>query len=252
MPGLDKLLKGVLKYRETIRTQMVKDFQRIREKPEPKAVMVSCIDSRVIMTRLLQSNVGDMLLVRNAGNLVPHSDTLRNDEVSTEVAALELGCVTTNIRHVVVCGHSDCKAMTALFEIRDKAEEVGGPPLASWIKKHGLASVKKYRQLEAAGGVGPITFEAENTSKRFTAFIDRDNQFAPVDKFSQVNTLQQLENIVSHGFMKEHLGSDKVRLNAMWFDIYTGDVYMFSRERQSFIQVTKATYAHLVSDGESW
>ena len=57
---------------------------------------------------------------------------------------------------------------------------------------------------------------------------------------------------MSHGFMKELLWSDKVRLNAMWFDVYTGDFYMFSRERQSFVEVTKATYAHLVSDGESW
>ena len=75
--------------------------------------MVSCIDSRVIMTRIVQSNVGDMLLVRNAGNVVPHRDILQGDAVSTEVAALELGCVVNNIRHVVVCGHSDCKVNTS-------------------------------------------------------------------------------------------------------------------------------------------
>jgi len=34
MPGLDKLLRGVLKYRATLRPKMVKDFQRIRDNPE--------------------------------------------------------------------------------------------------------------------------------------------------------------------------------------------------------------------------
>jgi len=36
------------------------------------------------------------------------------------------------------------------------------------------------------GGVGPLTFQAETPSKTFAAFIDPENKFAPVDKFSQV------------------------------------------------------------------
>ena len=78
------------------------------------------------------------------------------------------------------------QAMTGLFAMRDTVEEPGGSPLTQWVKTHGLATVRKYRELEAAGGVGPITFEAESSNRGFTAFIDKENQFAPVDKFSQV------------------------------------------------------------------
>ena len=84
------------------------------------------------------------------------------------------------------------QAMTALFEIRDNVEDNRGTHVERWVKKHGLATVNKYRQLEAVGGVGPITFEAENTSKRFTAFIDKENKFAHVDKFSQVTSWRPL------------------------------------------------------------
>ena len=94
---------------------------------QPKAVMVSCIDSRIIMTRLLQSSVGDMLLVRNAGNVVPHSDSLRENGVSTEAAALELGCVVNNIRHVVVCGHSDCKVRTHEYTLARTQKHADSP-----------------------------------------------------------------------------------------------------------------------------
>jgi carbonic anhydrase len=76
---------------------------------QPKAVMFSCIDSRLILTRLLGSEVGDMFLVRNAGNLVPHTDKINAESISTEPGALELGCVINDIKHVIVCGHSDCK-----------------------------------------------------------------------------------------------------------------------------------------------
>jgi len=71
--------------------------------------MFSCMDSRVIITRMLQSDVGDMFLVRNAGNLVPNNDSLSFDTVTTEPGALELACVINDICHVLVCGHSDCK-----------------------------------------------------------------------------------------------------------------------------------------------
>ena len=50
---------------------------------------------------------------RNAGNMIPHSRVFGAHAVSPEPPALELGCVINKIQHVIVCGHSDCKVMTA-------------------------------------------------------------------------------------------------------------------------------------------
>ena len=61
--------------------------------------------------------INDVVLVRNAGNLVPHSTLQSPSITSTEPAALELGCVLNNIKHVVVCGHSDCKVNFPKFKI---------------------------------------------------------------------------------------------------------------------------------------
>lgn len=42
------------------------------------------------------------------------------DELTTnEPAALELGCVVNDIRHIIVCGHSDCKAINLLYKLQD-------------------------------------------------------------------------------------------------------------------------------------
>lgn len=104
---------------------------------QPKAVFFTCIDSRMIPSRFTQTNVGDMfmgklstnktlcwismllLLVRNAGNLVPHSQHFPDEQNTNEPAALELGCVVNDIRHIIVCGHSDCKAINLLYKLRD-------------------------------------------------------------------------------------------------------------------------------------
>lgn len=60
-----------------------------------------------------------IFLVRNAGNLIPHAQHFQDEYFSCEPAALELGCVVNDIRHIIVCGHSDCKAMNLLYTLRD-------------------------------------------------------------------------------------------------------------------------------------
>lgn len=64
------------------------------------------MDSRVLMSKIMETEPGDMFIVRNAGNFIPSDET---SESSTEGGALELGCIMNRIRHVIVCGHSDCK-----------------------------------------------------------------------------------------------------------------------------------------------
>jgi carbonic anhydrase len=41
------------------------------EGQEPKALMISCADSRVVPEQILQAQPGDLFVCRNAGNIVP-------------------------------------------------------------------------------------------------------------------------------------------------------------------------------------
>ncbi|ESO08091.1 hypothetical protein HELRODRAFT_156650 [Helobdella robusta] len=251
MPGLNKLLRGILKYRTNLQPHVLKQFQRVKDNPQPSSVMFSCMDSRLIITKMINQDVGDMFLVRNAGNLIPNNDSLSFDSVTTEPAALELGCVINKIRHVLVCGHSDCKAMNALYEMMDSVQKHEGTPLQIWLKRHGARTIVKYKELLQVGGVGPIKFQAETPEKVFDAYIDVDNKFKPVDKLSQVNTLQQLQNIASYPFLRDKLESGLVRMHALWIDIYTGDFYMFCRDYNRFVLVDEESYQNLLDDGES-
>lgn len=60
-----------------------------------------------------------------------------------------------------------------------------------------------------------------------------------------------MQNIASYPFLHEKLEKGDVRLHAFWFDIYTGDFHVFSREKKRFIEVSEETYKHLVADGEA-
>lgn len=55
-----------------------------------------------------------MFIVRNAGNLIPHSKFFATENTSTEPAALELGCIINEIKHVIVCGRKKYHKITVI------------------------------------------------------------------------------------------------------------------------------------------
>ncbi|XP_065203731.1 beta carbonic anhydrase 1 isoform X2 [Planococcus citri] len=215
----------------------------------PKAVFFTCMDSRMIPSRFTETNVGDMFIVRNAGNIIPHSQHFLDELTTNEPAALELACVVNDIRHIIVCGHSDCKAMNLLYRLRD--EEFASKdnrrisPLRAWLCTHAMSSLDKYRQLELAGFESPLIFQSETPMRKVVAYIDPENKFTIEDKLSQVNCLQQMQNIASYGFLKKRLETHDLHIHALWFDIYTGDIYYFSRQRKRFVEINENTLPSL-------
>ncbi|XP_037897060.1 beta carbonic anhydrase 1-like [Glossina fuscipes] len=47
---MERILRGIMRYRNTTREQTVKEFQRVRDNLEPKAVFFTRMDSRMIPT----------------------------------------------------------------------------------------------------------------------------------------------------------------------------------------------------------
>ncbi|KAL1491715.1 hypothetical protein ABEB36_012272 [Hypothenemus hampei] len=249
---MDKILKGIMIYRATVKEGMVKQFVKIKDNPTPKAVFFTCIDSRMIPTRFTQTNVGDMFIVRNAGNLVPHSQRFPDEQDTNEPAALELGCVVNDIRHIIVCGHSDCKAINLLYKLRDpefaSKDNRRLSPLRSWLCTHAHTSIEKFNELQAHDFNKPLLFQAETPLRKFVAYIDPDKKFNIEDRLSQINTLQQLQNIASYGFLKKRLEQHQLHIHALWFDIYTGEIYYFSRAAKRFVIIDENNFKKLLQE----
>jgi len=67
----------------------------------PEAVVLSCIDSRVPVEELFNKDIGDLFVVRVAGNIV-----------STDVlGSLEYACKVAGSKVVLVLGHEHCGAI---------------------------------------------------------------------------------------------------------------------------------------------
>ncbi len=78
--------------------------QRIREAAlgqYPKAVILSCLDSRVPVEDVFHKGIGDLFVARVAGNIV-------NEDI---LGSLEYACKVSGSKLVVVLGHEYCGAI---------------------------------------------------------------------------------------------------------------------------------------------
>jgi len=238
------------------------EFERVRNNPQPSAVFFTCMDSRILPARFTQAQVGDMFVVRNSGNMLPHAENygVSGYEVSitTEPAALELAVKRGKIQHVVVCGHSDCKAINTLYKLHVNPTDFDpNSPMDNWLRKHGFRSVAKLVKMMEAEKAGTsadrkLDFVADNPLLlSFSAHIDPDNEFGTEDRLSQINVLQQLCHIASHGFLQDYLLEQRVHLHALWFDVYKGDMFMFSRQHERFVLIDENSVDELEAEASA-
>ncbi len=83
--------------------------QRVRDAAMgqyPKAVVLSCLDSRVPVEDVFHRGIGDIFVARVAGNVV-------NDDI---LASLEYACKVSGSKLVVVLGHEHCGAVKSAID----------------------------------------------------------------------------------------------------------------------------------------
>jgi len=246
--GMQNILNGFLRYRSRLRGQLLKQFEMVSDNPHPQSIIVTCVDSRIVASRITQSNPGETFVSRNPGSLIPNYNVLNPKTPRPEEAALELACLYNNIDTVVVCGHADCKAMNLVYENRKSVNQPSKDDsvLKSWLMSNSAPTVQKYTELENNEFKKALTFTIGG-NQSFQAFIDPENEFAYHDKFSMVNALTQLENLKHYKFLREPLEKKKINAYAMWLDIYCGEVYVFSYKDKQFVKLNDSTYDRLLT-----
>jgi carbonic anhydrase len=80
--------------------------EEVAENQEPFAIILGCSDSRVPAEIIFDQGLGDLFVIRVAGNIVAPS----------QVGSVEFAAARFNTRLIVVLGHSKCGAVTATVE----------------------------------------------------------------------------------------------------------------------------------------
>lgn len=95
------------------------DFRALADAQYPAAVIVSCSDSRVAPEILFDVGVGDVFVIRVAGNVVSGSG-------ASVKGSIEYAIVELNVPLIVVVGHSSCGAVKAAMKHIDAKDSLPG------------------------------------------------------------------------------------------------------------------------------
>lgn len=185
---LERLLEGNKRFQESHPIHPDQTLERLRElekSQHPFAVVISCSDSRVPPELIFDQGLGDLFVIRNAGNII--SD-------------YELGSVEYAVEHlqtklIVVLGHKQCGAIGAFIEHKNDSVQSHIQKIINYIKNEPEESNLK-----------------ENVSNYYEKAI-----YANVEH--GVNVIKHAEPI-----LKEMLEAHKVKVVGMVYDVKTGKV----------------------------
>lgn len=226
-------------------------FREILDHPAPKSLIITSVDSRVVASRVFRAEPGAYFMLRNPGNFLQKYQESQDQNVSlpSDVpASLELACYINNCDTVAVVGHSDCKTCHLLYTMRKNLDELDEKSAYKyWIKTQGRDTVEKFLEFEKSNFKKPLKF-LEGTSRVFEAYIDPENKFDVKEKFSQINTLEQLKNVSGYQFLRKRLDKKEIISYALWMDVFTSDVYMFSYKEKQFVKLDENSYEKLYKE----
>jgi carbonic anhydrase len=72
----------------------------------PKAIVLSCVDSRIPVEDVFDRGIGDIFVARVAGNFI-------NDDI---LGSMEFACKVSGAKLIVVMGHENCGAIQAAID----------------------------------------------------------------------------------------------------------------------------------------
>ena len=101
---------------------LVKDGQR------PTILFIGCSDSRLVPYLLTGTGPGELFIVRNVAAFVPPYDGSAGYHGTS--AAIEFAVLNLQVARIVVCGHSHCGGIRALYD----GAPAQAPNLRAWLE----------------------------------------------------------------------------------------------------------------------
>jgi carbonic anhydrase len=215
-----KIIQGIVEFRRDKREAYKTNFGGLAKGQSPDALFIACSDSRVQPNTFASTEPGDVFVLRNVGNLIPPcgKDGFSSSDES-EAAAIEFSVLSLNVSSIIVCGHSECGAMHALTNDREKVQM---PNLKSWLR-HGDRAVE---QLQNGMTLNP--------------------SLTKVNQLSQLNVLLQIENIKTYPVVRKRLDNGTLSIQGWWFDITRADVYAYETELNKFVLIDEEEAKKLI------
>jgi carbonic anhydrase len=194
-PDFTDILKaGVKRFQQRVFPNRKVLFERLAKAQSPKALFLTCADSRVVPSLITQTGPGDLFVERNPGNLVP----IYSEESVGVSASIEYAITVLRVEHIIICGHSDCGVVKSIL-YPEKVTQL--PAVTRWMEfgadaRHKL--LDKYRHLP-------------------------EEEQLPI--LTELNILCQINNLHTHPSVRQALHEERLTIHGWVYHIESGEVW---------------------------
>ena len=202
---MQKIIKGYLQFKESGFEERKDLFAKLSNSQSPEVLFITCSDSRIDPNLITQTEPGDLFVIRNAGNIVP-PHTVESDGI---VASIEFAVVALGVKHIVVCGHSNCGAMKGALNTSGLTVL---PKVKSWLNycSEAVALVE---------------------SREGDLMSDELNSVTQENVFLQIRRLEQYPEI------SKRLSKGDIEIHGWVYEIGEGTIRYFNQEKEAFIEL---------------
>ena len=202
---MQKIINGYLQFKESGFKERKDLFAKLSNSQSPEVLFITCSDSRIDPNLITQTEPGDLFVIRNAGNIVP-PHTVESDGI---VASVEFAVVGLGVKHIVICGHSNCGAMKGA------------------LNTSGLSDLPKVR--------GWLNYCSEAVT--IVQSRDRNLKSDELNSVTQENVLLQIKRLEQYPEISKRLASGKIEIHGWVYGIGEGIIRYFNQEKQTFVEL---------------
>jgi carbonic anhydrase len=204
----DDLLQRLRRFHDDTFPGVQEQFQSlVKDGQHPTILFIGCSDSRLVPYMLTGTGPGELFLVRNVGAFVPPYDGSAGYHGTS--AAIEFAVLNLKVSRIIVCGHSHCGGIRALYEEVDPQAR----NLKAWLEL-GREAVLPVQ----------VTPEA----------LRRTEQRAVV---------LQLERLMGYPMVRIQVESKAVTLHGWHYVIEEGEIHVFDVKQGQFVPASVASHS---------
>ena len=204
----DALLQRLRQFHDEYFPGVQDQFQNLVEDGQhPSTLFIGCSDSRLVPYLLTGAGPGELFMVRNVGAFVPPHDGSAGYHGTA--AAIEFAVLRLGVERIVVCGHSHCGGIRALYE--ETMPQASN--LNAWLELGREATL-------------PVQVSPE-----------------ALRRTEQRSVVLQLERLMGYPMVRERVESGRLKLHGWHYVIEDGEVHVFDLRSARFVPASNAEHS---------
>ena len=177
----------------------------------PKVLYIGCADSRVIPSLITNTPPGQLFVLRNVGNFVaPYKP---DEDYHAMAAGIEYAVTALEVEEIIICGHTHCGAIAALYkDINDEA----------------FVHTQKWLSL------------GKKAKELATLALGKDEEQEKLLRLTEkLSIIFQIENLMTYPCVSSKVSKGELHVHGWLYHIETGEIKYYDPDEHDFLALKK-------------